>query len=73
MHIELTGIKHRSPCKQIFLPFLHTLEIKTFFLLTVVMLHIKFKRKKNVEYCASKLFDLMHTPDILEFSEKIIH
>ena len=42
-------------------------KVKTFFLLKVVMLHIKLKGNKrgvDVDQHASKILDLTHTPDL---------
>ena len=49
LHIKLTRMQHRAPCKQIFCPYIHPQSLAwghkaiKFFLLKVVMLHIKLK------------------------------
>ena len=71
LHKKLMRMKYRTQFKQI-LCILHTLDSwdevkwsKQFFL-KVAMLHIKLKGKKcSATQHASKVFDRMHTPDLL--------
>ena len=57
LHIKLMEMKRRTPCKD------WVKRSKHFFFLKKAMLHIKLQR--SVEHYASKMFDLMHTPDLL--------
>ena len=59
------GMKHRTPCKQIFCPFTHPWmgsKGQNIFYEELVMLHIKLQGK-SLEHYASKMFDCMLTPD----------
>ena len=73
LHIKLMGMKHRKPCKQIFFTFTHPRPldllpldgVKTFFF--QVMLY----KERSLGLYASKMFDLILTPDGLSLVERL--
>ena len=68
LHIKLTGMRHRTPCRQIFCPFILPQSLggvkrsKYFFSEGG---HVAYQKERSIEHYASKMFDLMHTPDLL--------
>ena len=69
-NIKLMGMKHRTPCRQIFCPFTHPQPLdgvkrtKLFFLKVIFHINTMYK-EKSLEHYTSKMFDLVHTTDLL--------
>ena len=74
LQIKLKGMKHRTPCKQIFCPVKRPQPLDGFkmfkhFFFLKVMLHNKILEKMLKKY-ASKMFDLMHIFDLLDWVKR---
>ena len=68
LHIK-TGMKHSIPCKQMLCPFTHPRlldGIKTRFPEEGYLAY-----ERSVEHCATKMFELMHTFDLLGYTNKM--
>ena len=67
---KLSGMKHRTPCRQLFCPFIQPRPLggikyqNTFFWRWSCCISI-LKKERSVEHYASTKFDLVHTPDLL--------
>ena len=63
--IKLTGMKHRTPCQQIFSPFTHPGSEstpgwgKTFFFQKKIFCILSNKKERSLEHYAIKLFGLI--------------
>ena len=70
LHIKLTGMKHRAPCKQIFCLFTHSQSLDGVIMSKQLFSErrsccISNLKERSEEHYASKMFNLMHTPDLL--------
>ena len=61
---KLTAMKQRTQCKQIFCPIIHQLCLKGQNNFFSEEGHVAYQKERSEEHYASKMLDLMHTPDL---------